>query len=279
MRSLLLTIVLACHGGTPTSTDAAAATAVASTMATPSATETASATAPDPLLEVRLTLKKWNEAHNGHDSAALAALYAAKVHFYGQQLSGEECAKRKAAAFKKAPDYEQTVRGATFAARSTGTLVRFMKTSTSAGKSTDYASFIVVDGGRVTEESDNVTDETLKRAQEKADEWCLDGDRFPNDVVRPPFTISALGAMSAIWKTKHVKELEKQFPELGNDAPMSCPTVCDPSNPEQCGLSIRLIDMASRGVTTSILVEWLYVDAVHRRVYFGTTGNWESEPL
>jgi hypothetical protein len=241
---------------------------VASEAATPVVTQAPSAVvAPDPTLGARSTLKKWNDAHVNHDSKALEAVYAPTIRFYGQQLSASECVKRKAAAFAKSPDYSQTIRNVAFVQQGGGYLLRFTKTSTSHGKSTDYPSFIVVVADRVTEESDDLTDESLRAqatlavAKKLTDDWCIEADGFPNDTITPPFKTSANRAMVALWKSKHVEALGRTLGQIGIDAPMGCPTVCSDA-PAACGLRFRVVDMSQVGVTTSIMREWIYVDAV-----------------
>lgn len=93
-------------------------------------------------------LEQWNAAHNAHDAKALGALYAPSVVFYGVTLTNEECVRRKQAAFAASPDYAQSIRDV----RTDGTTVRFVKTSTSNGKSTDYPSVLVLRDGHIVEE-------------------------------------------------------------------------------------------------------------------------------
>jgi hypothetical protein len=248
--------------------------------APPPVTEaTTEAQAPDENLAARLVLKRWDDAHNAHDARALEALYAPSVRFYGATLSASECAKRKTTAFAKTPDYSQSVKGPSFAPQDDGSvLVRFLKVTTANGKHADYASFLVVTGGRVAEESDKISDENLARAQANAEEWCFAPDYSPNDLVRPPFKTSAFQAWGDVWQSRHIKDLMQRIPKLGIDAPVRCPTACGVT-PDTCGLGMRVVDWAQLGHTVSIMVEWLWVDAVKNVVWFQGATGWESEQL
>jgi hypothetical protein len=93
-------------------------------------------------------LGKWNAAHNAHDANALRDVYAPTVVFYGASLSNDECVRRKQAAFAASPDYGQSIRDT----KVDGSTVRFVKTSTTKGKSTDYPSALVVRDGHIVEE-------------------------------------------------------------------------------------------------------------------------------
>ena len=97
-------------------------------------------------------VQRWNAAHNDHDASSLRALYAPTVSFYGVTLTNDECVRRKQAAFVASPDYAQTIRDMKIDVSGDRTTVRFVKTSTSKGKSTDYPSALVLRGGLVVEE-------------------------------------------------------------------------------------------------------------------------------
>jgi hypothetical protein len=281
---------VACKHDAIVATEAGVATTTTATTSTQSALSLKDN--PDPFLAPRLVLKKWNDAHNTHDAKALEALYAPSVKFYGQTLAGAECAKRKAAAFVNSTDYAQTILGSAFVKQSDGSwLVRFTKTSTTAGKSTDYPSFIVVASDHVSEESDKVTDENLARrsAFPSSDLWCFDPDMAPNNALRAPFTIGAAEAWGAVWSTKTVSDIRKTYPEIAIDTPVSCPSRCGAS-PDTCGLQMRVEDAGRLGTVVgdvprdSLLIAFLYVDAEKRLLWsmdaLGDGGfAWKSEPL
>lgn len=101
-------------------------------------------------------VERWNAAHNAHDAAALSTLYAPQVSFYGATLTNAECVARKRAAFAATADYGQSIRDVTTSVKDGHTTIRFIKTSSSGGKQTDYKALIVLDGeSRIIEERDD----------------------------------------------------------------------------------------------------------------------------
>ncbi len=255
-RTLVVALFVACkleRNAAPTAVDAAA-------IPIPSARAAASGSArsarPDPFAEPRFVLVKWNAAHGSHDVHALEALYAPTVRYYGQTLSGAACAKGKAAAFAKSPDYAQTVRDASFTKQDSSWLVSFTKTSTSGGKSTDYPAFLVVEHGRIAEESDKITDANLAklRAAHAASDWCHDARGRPNDVVKPPFTPS-------------------DCPKPCKDDPGACVVfrVYDPSR-----LAIRSDGTVLNDATW---LEDMYVDFVTKKAAWQTNYDWDYDEL
>jgi len=281
-RAVLPALVfLACHRVEPGANDAAVA---------PSAAPSASASAarvprpppPDPFAAPRFVLVKWNAAHNTHDTSALQALYAPRVKYYGQTLAGSACAKGKAAAFAKAPDYAQAIRDASFTKQDSSWLVSFTKTSTSRGKSKDYPAYLVVADGHITEEGDKVTDANL--AKLAASDWCHDASG-PNDVVKPPFTIGVKSAWDAILKGQRIKELTATHPQgLMIDPPSECPKPCN-GDPYACA-HFRISDPSTLAVRSdgqvlndAEYIEDIYVDFVKREAYWQTNYDWGSESL
>jgi hypothetical protein len=210
------------------------------------------------------------------------------VLFYGTALSGPECAKRKAAAFAKSPDFAQTLGEIKIEPRDAGGgwVVRFTKTTTEKGKSHDYPAVLVLDARlAISQESDKVTEANLASMARPSERWCLDGDGSPNTRVIPPFTVSMAAALSAVWSSKHMKELQASYDgaSLGVDIPFSCPTSCVVAE-QQCGYHFRVVNLSNLGVTTSIMVEWVYVDAVKKvlmpQKYEGFAwGDWTPEPI
>lgn len=230
----------------------------------------------------RGVVARWNDAHSKHDAHALELLYAQKVTFYGTPMTASECAKRKAAAFAKSPSFAQSVRDVRIERpNKTEILVQFVKTTTVDGKSTDYPAFLRLDKSLViTEESDKITDANLQEAQRAATRWCLDEDGIPTTRVKPPFTISVVQALEEIHGSKHFAALQAAHDgqPLGIDIPFTCPTQCAPAT-RDCGFDFRIVNPSDIGVTTSIMVEWVYVDAVKNVLWWGYGDQWFSENL
>lgn len=226
-------------------------------------------------------MERWNEAHVKHDSRALEGLYAPRVQFYGQSLTGRRCAELKKAAFDKSPDFTQSIHEVTIS--SVDRKVSFTKTATEKGKSTDYPAVLVVNAdGLITLESDKITDANLAAPNAQ---WCTENapdvvDSIPNDKVITPYKISSRTAVSKATASKHFHDLEATAPGdfLVIDI-ISCPTKCAPATRE-CGYDMRVGDHSNIGKYPSILVDWLYVDAVDGTLWYDTDGKgWKSEPL
>ncbi len=129
----------------------------------------------EPPTRVTTVVTKWNDAHVAHDAAALRALYAPRVFFYGVMLDGATAADHKQTAFARAKDYSQTLRDVHARERGDRWVVTFTKSSTTAGKTTDQSSVLYVVGDHVTAEMDKLD------AQ-----WCYANPQL----VVPPFTIN-----------------------------------------------------------------------------------------
>ena len=185
----------------------------------------------------RAVLERWNGAHNAHDLETLASLYAPKVLFYGTELTKAACVEKKRRALAGAPDYTQAIRNVTFEPAEKGkTFVRFVKTSTTQGKSIPYPAIVVIDAsGAIVEESDDLPED-----------WCIDKkipgltlDAQGNDRVVAPFRMSANEALKKAFLSKHVQGLRDFGGDMRN---LTCARRCAIQTPE-CGFSVSLHDM------------------------------------
>ena len=244
--------------------------------------------APKPTVPTpRDVAERWNAAHVAHDAHALEALYGARVDFYGQELTNKECVARKKAAFEKSPDYTQSVSDFWTRADDAGpapfTVVGFKKTTRAAGATHEYDAALFVDAsGLIVRESDTTTDRNLELAEIKAASWCVDwseGAPMPTDHVKPPFKISALHAVIATQRTQYFARLQARTPNdfLPIDD-VTCPTKCDKAK-RNCGYSLRVRDYSRIGQYDSILVDWIYVDAVDGVLVWDENGVEKREPL
>ncbi len=95
----------------------------------------------------RRLVAAWNAALNAHDATALAAVYAPKVSFYGQNQSRDQVLAGKRAALAKSPDFKQSLSDVQFVPRPSGDVeVKFKKTSQGA---TVPAELVVAGAGSV----------------------------------------------------------------------------------------------------------------------------------
>jgi hypothetical protein len=250
MRHLLVALLLTgCHSKAASSGVDAAATAapVASARVVPRDAAPDATSAWDPFRDARKDLDRWNEAHVKHDVKALEGLYALNVRFYGQPLSGEECVKRKAAAFAKSPDYTQSIRNVRMHQRVRGQIeVTFVKHTSEKGKTADFDSTLTFGfdqrllEDRITAESDAITDAKLGVS---ASRWCLDADGQENDATLPPFKLSTKQAMARANASKHFTERTSTMP-WGTvtpwvQPPETCPSACLPDR--HCGYVLTMI--------------------------------------
>ena len=277
--------IVACHSKeTPRVEPAATQTASVATVAP--ATAAVDASKPKALTP-REVAERWNAAHVAHDTRALEGLYGARVSFYGQDLTNKECVARKKAAFEKSPDYTQSLSDFWTRDFDAGavpvTIVGFKKTTRSAGGTHDYKAALSIDGsGLIVRESDATTDENLELAEAKAASWCVDwseGMAAPTDQLKPPFKISALRAVIATQRTQYFARLQATLP--GDFLPIddvTCPTKCDKAK-RNCGYSLRVRDYSRIGQNPSILVDWIYVDAVDGVLVWDENGVEKREPL
>lgn len=261
--ALLLLLIAGCKR-TPATPDASP-----TPIASPSVTATASASAPPPVPDTRtpvhVVADRWNDAHNKRDVKELEAVYATSVDFYGQTLSGAECAKRKMAALAKSPKYRQAIHSWMYGQAETAdgqgaTGVIFTKTTTENGKSTDYIQLLTIDKTlKITREIDRTSEQNLAKASWP---WCMDGYNESNDKVRPPFKISSNEAIARFARSKHLASINASAPSghgYGGDG-FDCTVPCDTTQPRSCGYNIRVVDAGA--TTISRLVEWVYVDGI-----------------
>ncbi len=188
-------------------------------------------------LTAREIVDQWNEAHVKHDTKALEGLYGRTVQFYGQTLSGKDCAARKGAAFAKSPTYTQSVKDLDAKTDGPSTTVSFTKTSTEKGKSTDYPAVLAITGGLITAETDKISEANLAAKASVASMWCIDEPWIPNDKVVAPYKLSALKAMMRGRRTKHFAALEAAVKKGGafiDFGQIGCPTKCAAATRE-CG--------------------------------------------
>lgn len=235
----------------------------------------------------REVAERWNAAHVAHDANALGALYGARVEFYGEELTNKECVARKKTAFEKSPDYTQSLGDYWTRADDAGaapfTVVGFKKTTRSGGVTHEYQAALFIDAsGLITRESDTTTDSNLELAEAKAASWCVDwseGAPMPTDQIKPPFKISALHAVIETQRTQYFARLQARLP--GDFLPIddvTCPTKCDKAK-RNCGYSLRVRDYSRIGQHDSILVDWIYVDAVDGVLIWDDNGVEKRELL
>ncbi len=129
----------------------------------------------DPNLPLKDIAKKWNDAINAKDIAALAAMHGSNVRFYGLMVDNATyCAKMKAA-LAKDPSFHQDIDSIRVEwPQATRAKVSFRKKD----KNAVHPSYLVMDksdgGWKVVEESDLVTDANLKCVM-SADKITLTG--------------------------------------------------------------------------------------------------------
>jgi hypothetical protein len=279
-RLAVLFVLIGCHRKAPPTAaiDSGVAPVVAATSTT-----AVDASPPKPKrLTAHEVVGRWNDAHVNHDAKALESLYGHTVQFYGQTLSGKDCAARKGAAFAKSPTYTQSVKDLDAKTDGPSTTVSFTKTSTEKGKSTDYPAVLAITGGLITAETDRVTEANLAAKASIASMWCMDEPWSPNDKVVAPYKISAQSAVRRGRNTKHFAALEAgakkgAFLDFGE---ISCPTKCVPATRE-CGYNLRVEDhspeVSDNPEPHSNLVEWVYIDAISGVMYWDDGKS--SEPL
>ncbi len=142
-------------------------------------------------------IARWNEAHVKHDTAALAALYADTVYFYGKTLSRAECTRLKSEAFGKAADYTQVTKGVTVSERGDRWVAKLTKAWTASGRTTETPTVLYLDKhGHITAEMDRPNDH-----------WCMGPYDEPNGVVIAPFTISASAARAHLMRSQYREDL------------------------------------------------------------------------
>jgi hypothetical protein len=279
-RVALLLALVACHerAAPPAAIDAGVAPVVTASSAT-----VVDAAPPKPKrLTAREVVDQWNDAHVKHDAKALEGLYARTVQYYGQTVSGKDCAARKGAAFAKSPTYTQSVKDLDVKTDGPSATVSFTKTSTEKGKSTDYPAVLAITGGLITAETDKVTEANLAAKASIASMWCLDEQWSPNDKVVAPYKISAYEAVRRGRNTKHfaAREAAAKKGAFFDFGQIGCPTKCAPATRE-CGYTLRVEDHSAEETSNaephSNLVEWVYIDAITGVMYWDDGKS--SEPL
>ncbi len=169
----------------------------------------------------RGVLGRWDSAHNDHAAAALKALYAPRVRFYGVELTNDECVQRKEAAFVKAPRYTQSLKSVTVnqVPGDPKAYVDFVKTSVTNRKTLVVASQLVLDASfHIIEETDAITYSNERH-------WCLNADSSANDKVIAPFHVSAAQAHREVNGSKRlaaIRAANKPF-EVTLQLPLGCP--------------------------------------------------------
>lgn len=106
-------------------TRASATPAAASGSAAPSVSGNAAGVAAAklaPLERAGAVVRAWDAALNRHDAAALAALYAPSVSFYGQTLPREKLVESKKKALGASPDFEQSLSNLNLASEADGSV-------------------------------------------------------------------------------------------------------------------------------------------------------------
>jgi hypothetical protein len=232
-------------------------------------------------VDARAVIERWNRAHNDHDVAALASLYAPTVSFYGTMLSGTDCASKKRLAFAQTPDYTQSIRDVKLEAADAGQMfVRLVKTSTTNGKSKDYPAIVILDAsGKIADESDDL-----------ADDGCIDKTGPPtvhpiaNDRVLAPFRISAGVAIVRARSSKHFEHFSKPVGDIDVECAKRCAVQA-----HECGFVLTLHDMDPHGMDDPTLTvsSWMgvaYVEPVTKTLWwddFAVDGAsvWQSERL
>ena len=258
--ALLVGFLFACTRSSPPAPPAAHDAGGAASSATASATASAAPPPVDTNAPYRELVQKWNEAHHAHDAAALEKLYAPKITFYGVTMSAADAAKKKAAAFKASPDFTQAagLPELETSADKSETWARFMKTTSSAGKSGDYPVLLIFDADKkIKEEADDVTHD---------EQWCA---KTPMPRVSG-LTMTVADVMTAAQKSKHMSAW-KQGAEFAR-----CAKRCAAPS-RDCDYEIHLIDFGSgSGVT----VGSVYLEASTKTLWWhSVTGAWESEKL
>jgi hypothetical protein len=173
-RSCVVIALFAAGGvGCARSDPAPSRSNTASGSASAVASAAASAASAEPKVQrpqhpAEAVLMAWNSALDRRDPERLAALYAARVRFYGVSKAADDVIKLKRAAFNRTPDYHQRIEKVQIAAARNGFVVRFDKYS---GQALDakVAARLTLESteGRllIVEETDSTTDKRLARSE------------------------------------------------------------------------------------------------------------------
>jgi len=238
----------------------------------------------------RSLLDAWNDAHRRHDTQALAALYGAKVAFYGSTLSGAECVSRKASAFASAPDYSQSLTDVRLVPDGNGgTYVGFTKTWTSKGKSAKGEGFVYFDDGHIVAEGDGGFTPTVRW------DWCVwmtplqttpDILGLPGDQALGDYKVSPLEAVESAARSQHVHDVgARAHASRVRVVVKECPYMCAgrPDAPcgKPCDPKVARCDpykLGIQSVDTGSMLEEVEVDAMSKVLYWHELGKLASEP-
>ncbi|HYQ04944.1 MAG TPA: hypothetical protein VER96_39985 [Polyangiaceae bacterium] len=137
----------------------------------PSTTAAPPATAAQAQATSEGAVDRWNDLHRARDAQGLAAIYADKVEFYGQQLPKQRVLAMKASAFEKAPDFTQSVSGLKITKPSADRArAEFTKSWTQGGKTSTTTAVLELsrtDGSfKVTKETDGPSEARKNAAAE-----------------------------------------------------------------------------------------------------------------
>jgi len=112
-------------------------------------------------------VNQWTEAHNEHNLSLFEKLYAPTLLFYCQDLSSQECVKIKSDAFKKSPNFKQTIVSNIAITSYESGIIKcdFTKEVILKKGPKDYASYLLIrlENGsyRIVGEGDKITDANL----------------------------------------------------------------------------------------------------------------------
>jgi len=121
-------------------------------------------------------------------------------------------------------------------------------------------------------------------ASEAGSTWCTDDsggslDSITNTRVIEPYVISARDAQVRASRSKHVAALRATAPgDLVTIDVVTCPTRCDRAA-RACGYDMRVANHSNIGKVPSILVGWIYVDAVDGTLWWDDGAGPQSEAL
>jgi len=165
---LMVALVAACRheakettvDATPPPLSAAAAAAAPSAPATGARARTIDAGAPEVA-----TVLRWNAALNAHDGAALEALYAPAIRYYGHLMEAAECRKAVMAALAKDPTFHQdiTIERVIWTKEGTSELATVSFTKRTGDRTYDAYVVVTEDGWKIAAESDHTTDANLAK--------------------------------------------------------------------------------------------------------------------
>lgn len=129
-----------------------------------------------------------------------------------------------------------------------------------------------------------VHDANMGKPNEASSTWCTDDsegslDSITNTKVIEPYAISARDAQVRASHSKHLAALRATAPRdfITIDI-VTCPTRCDRAA-RACGYNMRVANHSNIGKVPSILVGWIYVDAVDATLWWDDGAGPRSEAL